>query len=789
MGRIRLPWKKERRNVMSNIGKLTTFCRLLNDESVIMIPKVQRDYAYGRQEKKVEEVLDGMLDTMLAAVKNNATEIFDFIYGGSYIRNNNKSIGLIPLDGQQRLTTLFLLHFYASILQKDVQGSDVECLKKFRYETRQSATDFCESLIGGIRTDILSSNADESKCISEIIKDNPKYLPSYESDPTIQSMLNVLNKIEGKCKEYSIHDLWTKLVMRDNIQFYSLSLDDFGLTDDLYIKMNSRGKKLTEFEIFKSDLEKAVAAIDQDIKESMSRMIDNEWMDMLWDYANSNNDNQQVVQRADSGFMCLFRNVFRLELFRRRIEDRKNRDPKIAEIITDKEAVESIISIFNSISSIHKRCGIEEDWYKYFYFSQEDVIGEDNRIRLFWQLKQNHKSVFLLATERELSVPEFVYFYALHLIEKNHINEQIALKRLRIIRNLVTANVRSNVARYEQLAGFLNDAEMIITNEIIPNTNNTFISTACDEERLKLKCFQEEDYQHLLRYENHQILQGSVMLFIDKYMSLEDSENSELFRQLHKFEYIFSNEYKEKFSLIRIGLIDADIEYMQYHPSMANEDNMTRRYFLHRNDELSHFFIKNELRRNQEAILDILSLKFISLGNLKDPFRKCLEFKITNWQYYLTKYPVESNREDTKYGCYVWDDKEKRPLEMVILNSSYHSESNIEWKVLNHILISKLWNPNKYSLDFHASSPFVMIQLGVTLTITQEGWLVDFGNTDLVNALRSSEVYKITDFSSETSATKYLVDFFTIDESYDYIDLGIMLVNDIENVYAQFETQ
>ena len=33
---------------MNNIGKLTTFKRLLEEESVIMIPKVQRDYAYGR---------------------------------------------------------------------------------------------------------------------------------------------------------------------------------------------------------------------------------------------------------------------------------------------------------------------------------------------------------------------------------------------------------------------------------------------------------------------------------------------------------------------------------------------------------------------------------------------------------------------------------------------------------------------------------------------------------------------------------------------------------------------
>ena len=73
---------------MNNIGKLTTFSRLLNDESVIMIPKVQRDYAYGRKENKVEEVLDGMLTTMLDAVANNSVEIFDFVYGGSFVNSD-----------------------------------------------------------------------------------------------------------------------------------------------------------------------------------------------------------------------------------------------------------------------------------------------------------------------------------------------------------------------------------------------------------------------------------------------------------------------------------------------------------------------------------------------------------------------------------------------------------------------------------------------------------------------------------------------------------------------------
>ena len=53
---------------MNNIGELTTFRRLMDKEAVIIIPKVQRDYAYGRQEEKVQSILNGMLDTMLVAV-------------------------------------------------------------------------------------------------------------------------------------------------------------------------------------------------------------------------------------------------------------------------------------------------------------------------------------------------------------------------------------------------------------------------------------------------------------------------------------------------------------------------------------------------------------------------------------------------------------------------------------------------------------------------------------------------------------------------------------------------
>lgn len=765
---------------MANIGKLTTFSRLIAEESVIMIPKVQRDYAYGRNEEKVREVLTGMLDTMFSAVKYDRTELLDFVYGASYAKQNNKVSGMIPLDGQQRLTTLFLLHFYASLVENDVTENAVSCLKKFRYETRQSATDFCESLVGEIRQSLLLNYSSRQYGIKALITDHPRYLPTYDSDPTIQSMLNVLNFIESKHKEYGIDNLWTLLTTRDNIQFYTLSLDKFNLSDDLYIKMNSRGKKLTEFEIFKSDFVKSIKGISTTLKDQVSIKLDNDWMDILWEYANVDSSTKDKVKKADNGFMHLFKNIFRIEMFLRGIENKVNRQPDFNEIITDEASIKRVVSFLDVLSEINKTEGLGNYWNNYFYFSSE-VIGKEDKIRLFWEQEQNHKPVFYLAMERDLSVPEIVYFYSLYHIRKNKKDEDATKKSLRIIRNLITANVRANSARYDMLSGFINDAlEVIDSDGIQIGKEHTFLSTTCEEEHLKETSFSADDYSKLLKYENHNILRGSIMLFIDKYRPA-GTGSTVLFSKLSHFEAVFNNNYD--FNSIRIGLVNQDIEYMQYESSMENEANETRRFFIHCDSDFSQFFIKNEKRRNQFAILSALETLSPNPGMLLSPLEKSKEFPIDSWKYYMVKYK-SANRSDTRYGCYAWDDKKNRPLELVILNSSYHSIYNIEWKMLNHILAAELWDDNnKYSLDYHASSPFVINKYGISMTITQSGWLIQCNNSDIMNAISQNELYSVDAIASDDGqvSNTYLANFKNLQTELDYIDLAKRIVNDIEN--------
>ena len=67
----------------------------------IVIPSIQRDYAQGRLDPDVTKVRERFLNALYNAVTETPITL-DFVYGD--IDENGI---LTPLDGQQRLTTLF----------------------------------------------------------------------------------------------------------------------------------------------------------------------------------------------------------------------------------------------------------------------------------------------------------------------------------------------------------------------------------------------------------------------------------------------------------------------------------------------------------------------------------------------------------------------------------------------------------------------------------------------------------------------------------------------------------
>ena len=242
----------------------------------VKIPILQRDYAQGRENNF--SICENFLKALKESVLQDKTINLDFIYG------NLDNGTFLPLDGQQRLTTLFLLHWYAAE-KEHIAGNSREILKKFSYETRLSSRRFCESLLDN---SIVMDAAENS--ISEQILYSKWFYISWKHDPTIRAMLRSIDMIHTTFKE--VDNLWSALVNHRKIVFHLLILENFGLSDDLYIKMNARGRLLTSFENLKAEIQdKAIKGEWEASKaenEKFSYKIDGVWTDFLWQNYNKN---------------------------------------------------------------------------------------------------------------------------------------------------------------------------------------------------------------------------------------------------------------------------------------------------------------------------------------------------------------------------------------------------------------------------------------------------------------------------------------------------------------------
>lgn len=281
-----------------SVGEQITFRQLLDKGTRIEIPIIQRDYAQGRE--TVSEVREQFLTTIYSKLATQPEKLeqpldMDFIYGS--LDETLKKFS--PLDGQQRLTTLFLLHWYLAFV--DGKSDEFRSLvldgddSRFTYQTRTSSTEFFHALAKASidLPDLLRADVDIA--LSEIIQDCQWFFLSWHQDPTIQSALVMLDAIHARfSKSKGFYD---RLIQTEKpyITFQFLNLKEFGLSDELYIKMNARGKALTPFENFKARLEQHIDKIYPDekkklgdrgisIKDYFSHKVDTQWADLFWNY-------------------------------------------------------------------------------------------------------------------------------------------------------------------------------------------------------------------------------------------------------------------------------------------------------------------------------------------------------------------------------------------------------------------------------------------------------------------------------------------------------------------------
>lgn len=301
-------------NTTSRLCNLEELINANNGKMVdIIIPKIQRAYAQGR--KREANIRKPFITRILEAISKGESMELNFVYGSKTETENGYSFEL--LDGQQRVTTLFLLYWYFSM----AEGVELpEALKHITYETRTTSTDFIKKLVDS-KIDVTSQKPSKSICSRQW------YTLAYDKDSTVLGMLTMLD---------TIHDIYNIMERPTGmhaglakIRFYELDLRDFGLTEEIYIKMNARGLQLTPFENFKADIVKymkddqnpnyknlvkmdIVGHPDVQYYLSFSQKLDSKWLNLFWN--KTDEDNNTYCDKFFRFFYRYFANKYFLEV-------------------------------------------------------------------------------------------------------------------------------------------------------------------------------------------------------------------------------------------------------------------------------------------------------------------------------------------------------------------------------------------------------------------------------------------------------------------------------------------
>lgn len=623
----------------------------------IVIPKIQRDYAQGRSTQEAIRVRNKFLDALYDAVEGTPITL-DFVYG-----NIDKNGVLTPLDGQQRLTTLFLLHWFAA-KKEHIQESEYSFLSGFSYENRPASRDFCHKL--------LPFEPSFSVNLSSEIIDQNWFPLDWKHDPTIDSMLTMLDAIQAKF--FGVDDLWGKL-KSGQISFYFLPIKDMGLTDEIYIKMNSRGKPLTQFEHFKAEFEHSLEKVDKSACKRVINKIDREWTDLLWPYRGGNN----IV---DDEFLRYFRFICDILCYK------KNGSPKITdefdlvkEYFSGEDAVQNLTLLelyFDCWLKIKKD---ELPFTEFFesligYTHQPGKITVETRyeIDVFSDCLRNYGEL-ISGRNRKFPLNRTVLLYAFitYLIHKDDITEEEFRLRLRHIYNLIQNSpdeISDSEARVggNRMPAIIKHVEhIILTGEIHPDEGIAinFNANQISEEREKIVWLQDnaDKAEVLFELEDHPLLHGQIGI-----IGLDNIGLAPRFQSLFNCDWDLVN-----CAMLAIG------NYGQ------QESNNWRWQFGSKNDSSWEFLFHMGAAKNFESTKAVLLQLLNKEETFNDDYLKsikedyianCESDSLYDWRYYWLKYP--SFRE-TKYGKYCFESNSiDEPYRTVLMKTrSYISESSL----------------------------------------------------------------------------------------------------------------
>lgn len=751
----------------------TTFWNLINSYK-ISIPIIQRDYAQGREEEF--EKREKFLNAILKHLNNDKKLHLDFVYGR--VKDNT----FYPIDGQQRLTTLFLLHWYFALKEK-VSSEEKLKLSQFVYDTRISSREFCQSLI---KEDIELPITPDDDAFITAIKNKPWYRDKWDTDPTIKAMLVMIQDIHNKFYNINSPSVFTQLINENSISFELLDLGTkgFELTDELYIKMNARGKQLTAFENFKANFIQLIdkyfkdKKLDHPIKGKISYSgyfsykIEKEWTDLFWAF-------RGVKKTTDEGLSNYFEFLTQMLYFKTHkdanADDFKNSFTQYEEVYSTEE---NLLFLFNSLDKLYDvfclNGGAKKENINNFFTSIENYTS------FFWNTTKGN-SLFesiVTNTKNEDARNKISLFCILHYLIKHELstsNNQL-VNYIRIVRNLMQATRQRNETKYntnirinffgsywmlfEQLSSA--DVYNKIQEPTLNNKSTRISDTSLNNEIEKAKILQTNDSNNgaLLSIENIEDFGGLI------HQLKPELTKSKLQNYLQAIKEIWSNSISDTLRIQALIACGFDSLYIK-------DTKMGKTYYFGKRGNWS-VILTNDEEEISKSILSLLDT-YINIKEKNNKLQTIIdEWLVTNktdrsYKYYFLKYPEFTS----KLNYFVWpNDYEIRMLGTEGSNPliAYHINPFV-LTVCRKINDKNVCDENQCYLQYSGNSPLIL-KNGVTMTCTKEGWKMP------VNSIITSKI--ISKYSLEKIDDYYLL---KDNNKKDRIEIA---VDFIQELYGKF---
>ena len=452
-------------------------------------------------------------------------------------------------------------------------------------------------------------------------------------------------------------NLWEKLLSdKILISFYHVESENFGLTDDLYIKMNARGKLLTPFENFKATFQKYISDNKWEEKknfpESFASKVDTLWTDLFW--------NHRKKDRIDDSFIRFISAIAMIQIVLEKSEDRVN---KLSNLQRRPDSV--------------RADSFTKEGYDFLYDCLEtycQVYNDKILVELdfpLWQHEPNDSIFTALVYEgNNASYTQKVLFYAQteYLRKATVFNEENFRCWMRVVRNIVSrgdaekTGKRPTIIRspetFDGVINLINElsegCEDIYSFLLTKSIKSAFAKDQLEEEKLKAQLIiKNNTYKDVLfATEDTNFCLGRIdfALYCIDYNKAGDGFNVDALGKIQKVikKYLEKNEITNDFrrGLLTISDDDGLNNYYDYWWSWSYAVDANKRCLIDKYYELEYYIYGSYKNRDHyKKYLKELLLQ-LTEKDLKDVI---LDFNppenMPNWKIRLIKEPQLLNKK------------------------------------------------------------------------------------------------------------------------------------------------